>query len=189
MSSESSAESDEPGLLSRLPHPDLLTFLSLAQKSHSNILEYSPRYDDDDRRKGGNAAVQVVYLANKSSNTSGLPSFAFKRHDLVQGLTHEARLKKIICELIIYESAIIRNHPNFARLEGISWSVTSASTESPNTPSITPVLGFRPSNRGNLADHFMNCNKEAFSLTQKLELCCDIGHALETLHSLSKLAF
>ena len=187
-SSEFSTRNDEPGLLGRLPHPDLLTFFSLAQNCQSNLLEYSPRYDDEDRRRGGNAAVQVVYLSKLSSNASRLPSFAFKRHDLVRGLSHKARIKKIISELLIYESAIIRRHPNIAKLQGISWSVTSASTETLDAPSITPVLGFEPSDCGNLVTYFEHCGQD-LSLTRRLKICCDIGHGLETLYSLSTSAF
>ena len=187
--SQSSTRSDEPVLLGRLPHPDLLTFFSLAQNCQSNLLEYSPRYDDEDRRRGGNAAVQVVHLSKLSSNASRLPSFAFKRHDLVRGLSHRARIKKIISELMIYESAVIRRHPNIAKLEGISWSVTSASTETSNAPSITPVLGFEPSDCGNLVDYFELCDPKDLSLTRRLQICCDIGHGLETLHSLSTSVF
>lgn len=180
-SSESSTWSDEPVPLNRLPHPDLLTFFGLAHKSESNFLEYSPRFDDSDRRKGGNAAVQVVHLKNA-------PSFAFKRHELVQGLSAKSRLRKIIFELIIYESADLRWHGNLAKLRGICWFSTSTSTESPNAPLITPVLGFEPAQRGNLADHFMTCNEKDLGLNEKLRICLDIGHALCNLHSISMYA-
>lgn len=185
MSVDYTAGSEELGILGKLPHPDLLTFLSLAQNGPDRLLEYSPRYDDKDRRRGGNAIVQVVHLSNDESTASRLPSFAFKRHDGVESLTYRQQLKKIICELIIYDCLTIRSHSNFAKLEGISWSATDASAQSASNGLIVPVLGFQPSEYGNLAD-FMSSNVETLSFIVKLEICCDVGHALETLHSLSK---
>jgi hypothetical protein len=181
MAARSSSESNEPGILGRLPHSDLLTFLCLAQKFHTNLLEYSPRYNDHDARVGGNAIVQIVHLSTDVDAVESLPSFAFKRHDLVGGLGPEDRLKKIICELIIYENPTIACHPNIADLRGISWSVDATRPGSLSRPTVSPVLGFHPS-KGNLADVLAITN---INLVKKLEICRDIGHALETLHSLS----
>lgn len=181
MAARSSSESNEPGILSRLPHSDLLTFLCLAQKFHTNLLEYTPRYNDHDARVGGNAIVQIVHLSTDVDAVESLPSFAFKRHDLVGGLGPEDRLKKIICELIIYENPTIACHPNIADLRGISWSVDATRPGSLSRPTVSPVLGFHPS-KGNLADVLAIAN---IRLMKKLEICRDIGHALETLHSLS----
>lgn len=185
------SEENEPGILGRLPHSDLLTFLSLAQKCDTNLLEYTPRFDDRDAREGGNALVQMVYLSSDSDDVAErLPTFAFKRHDLARrgdllvrqpDLDPEARLKKVMGELIIYENPTILCHPNIANIRGISWSITAIPSNSLSLPIVNPVLGFQPA-RGNLADVFAHDN---FNLIQKLEICRDIGHALETVHSLS----
>ena len=178
---------EESGMLGRLPreHADLLTFLSLAQDCYANLLEYIPRYDDRNTRGGGNSAVQMVYLSSGGDANDRPPSFAFKRLDLSNRFDPEAQLKKIICELIIYENPTVSFHPNIGKLRGISWATTIDPAVNASVPTVTPVLGFEPS-KGNLAEIFAI---KSFSFLQKLELCRDIGQALEALHSLSKVIF
>lgn len=180
VSDEDTDDSIHHGIFPNLSHCDILCFLSVAQHLGSKFLEYTPRYDEGVARSGGNALVELIYMDRNRPTLQ----FAFKRIGDTAGLDKRTKYRKLICELAVYEHALLRSHPNITNLTGITWSSVLGASKS---PLIWPVLGFQLSQRGNLGTFLSGEDNHASSLGHRLGFCLDIGNGLQALHALSKL--
>lgn len=162
-------------VFSRLPHSDLITFLAIVQAMNNcHILDFTPSFEKNTLIRGANTLLH----ATKFSEKKGI---IFKRIDPMAILTEKEAFKILISELVVHEHAVVRTHPNIQRIYAIAWDVH------PATSRILPVFGFEESQLGDLQDFFRS-HKGTLSFMQRLQLCLDIGSALETLHSLSMSA-
>lgn len=160
-------------VFSRLPHYDLLMFLAILQKINSaHFLDLMPRFGNDVHFRGANTLLHSKTL----SNAEGV---VFKRIDPQARLTEKEAFKALITELVTHEHAIIRIHPNIHRIYGITWDVH------PETRQALPVFAFEKSQLGDL-ENFLAEKDNTGSFMQKLQLCLDIGLAIDNLHSISK---
>lgn len=166
---------NKKSVFSRLPHYDLLMFMAILQKINStHFLEYTPNFNvpDHTQLRGANTLLHPITF----SNTEGI---IFKRVDPQAHLTEKDAFKFLITELVTHEHAVIRVHPNIHRLYGVTWEVH------PETLQVLPVFAFEKSPLGDL-EAFFTQGANNISLMQKLQMCLDIGLAIENLHSISK---
>ena len=163
-------------VFSRLPHYDLLMFLAILQKINSaHFLAFTPCFNNDTQLRGANTLLH----AQTFPDAQGI---IFKRVDPQARLTEEDAFKALITELVVHEHAVIRIHPNILRLYGITWEVY------PETLQVLPVFAFEKSQFGDL-EAFLTQEANNVSYMQKLQLCLDIGLAIDNLHSISKSSY
>ena len=113
-------------------------FLAILQKINSaHFLGLTPCFNNDTQLRGANTLLH----AESFSDAEGI---VFKRVDLQARLTEKDAFKALITELITYEHAVVRIHPNIHRLYGITWEVH------PKTLQVLPVFAFEKSQFGDL---------------------------------------
>lgn len=161
-------------VFSRQPHYDLLAFLGLVQKLNSvHLLEFTPLFDGPAQARGASSELHSTSF----SKNSGI---VFKRIDPRSCLTVPDAFKALISELMVYEHAVVRTHPNIQRIYGVTWDVHRESSQA------LPVLAFEQSKFGDLECFLTNSSRKV-SFMQRLQFCLDIGSAIENLHSISEL--
>ncbi|KAL9132959.1 MAG: hypothetical protein Q9175_005864 [Cornicularia normoerica] len=159
-------------VFSRMPHYDLLMFLAILQKINSaHFLVFMPCFNNDTQLRGANTLLH----AKTFSNAQGI---VFKRIDPQARLTEKDAFKALITELVTHEHAVIRIHPNIHRLYGITWEVH------PGNLQVLPVFAFENSQFGDL-EVFLTQEANNVSYMQKLQMCLDIGLAIDSLHSIN----
>jgi hypothetical protein len=162
---------DKKSVFSRLPHYDILTFLSVAQRLKSvHFLDLVVSFRRHDGRHGSQSVLHSVDVASKEP-------LIFKRMD--DSLDNVNGYKAVISELVVYEHVAVRTHPNIQRIYGLVWDTH------PKTGRVLPAFVFRKSKYGDLQDFFANEGKN-IGFRQRLQLCFDVGSAYEMLHSLSR---
>lgn len=176
-----------------LAHPDLITFLAVAQKYD---VEFVPVVWEEGRGllgKGGTAFINqsMLYthfpvdpsteydpLKNTASKETG---FAFKRtsqYPHQNGVNEGLGLYEILTiELMILRQQAVCDHPNIVNLEGICWEVTKANE-------VYPVLLFEKGNWGDLGSFAHGLQGGYCTFNAKLGFCIDIAKGLQVLHGL-----
>lgn len=169
-------QSPSYGVFPKLSRCDLLSFLMVAQTLNSTFLEYTPRYEvSNNGRGGGNALVQMIYLDKHCEELQ----FAFKRSRPNAIWGQKERLRKAICELAVYDNVIVKKHPNIVDLTGITWSIdVETNSNRAGSRIVLPLLGFSPSELGNLAE-YLTAHREV-SFAQRLRFCLHVRRAIET---------
>jgi len=162
---------NQKSVFSRLPHYDLVTFLSIAQRlGYVHFLDLSVKFNPGDVRRGSRTLINTIQVSEDEA-------FIFKRMD---GSMNEVdAFKAAISELVVYEHIAVRTHPKIQRLYGLVWDVH------PKTGRVLPAFVFRKSLHGDL-EEFLTQDGRSLSFRDKIKLCLDIGSAYEMLHSLSK---
>lgn len=99
-----------------------------------------------------------------------------KQVDKIVELDAEAygRLKAVVLETEVLLHPPLRSHPNIPDIIGYSWH--------DDAPGYAPLLVMELATFGTLAKLF---DKEIVSETERMELCLDVAHGLEALHSCS----
>ncbi|KAF2133872.1 hypothetical protein P153DRAFT_306501 [Dothidotthia symphoricarpi CBS 119687] len=149
---------------------DILGFLNFIHKLGVDIV---PITWQSARQPIGWGATSQINEAHISITTS----FAFKCASDAQkqrGLSKV--LEALMNEIGVLAQPSIRNHPNVVDLQGICWDVESEHE-------IWPVLILGKSEFGNLHDFVSLPNGRALSTEQRLELCVDIGTAIQDMHN------
>ncbi len=166
------------GLMAALPHLDLLTFLTIAQKLDVDLLPITWHSAQGKIGSGGTGHV------NQSLLNAQL-SFAFKRFKVENGARRDESevFKRLIAEILVLQCQTIRDHPNIIDFYGVSWDVEVDA--SGGLLRVLPVLVFEKSELGSLAT-FLSSSKRSLSMETRLRLCRDVGNALATMHSCSK---
>lgn len=160
-------------VFSRLPHYDFLTFLAMAQKMPGlHLLSLHPRFEHVDVRRGASGAVHALPISPQQG-------IVYKRFHITQDFPEKTAYKALICELLVLEHPVLKNHPNIQQLVGVTWDVQMFQG---SLIRVMPVLVFKQADHGTLSD-FMN---SSVSFTQRLRLCRDIGRALEPMHEFSR---
>lgn len=97
-----------------------------------------------------------------------------KQVDKIVELDAEAygRLKAVVLETEVLLHPPLRSHPNIPDIIGYSWH--------DDAPGYAPLLVMELATFGTLAKLF---DKEIVSETERMELCLDVAHGLEALHS------
>ena len=114
--------------------------------------------------EGGQAEISQA-VANVET------SFAFKRFKQ----TDYDPFREIVQEMVVLSHSAIQNHEHIVSLEGICWDI-------PHDNKVWPVLVFEKSQLGDLYK-FANTKKfNVQSMTDKLNLCVDVGIAIRDMH-------
>ena len=178
-----------------LAHPDLISFLAVAQKYDVECVPIVWEEGLGLLGKGGTADINQSMLYTRPptddlteydplKNTgSKETSFAFKRTSQYQsegGVTEGSGLYEILTmELLVLSQQAIRDHPNIVNLEGICWEVTT-------TNQVYPVLLFEKGIWGDLG-YFAGSLQGGYStFNAKLGYCVDMAKGLQVIHGLSK---
>ena len=178
-----------------LAHPDLITFLAVAQKYNVEFVPIVWQEGLGLLGEGGTANVNQLMLHthlalddsteyDSLKNTeSKETSFAFKRTSEYRpegGVAEGPSLYKVlIMEVVILRQQVIRDHPNIVDLEGICWEIT-------DTNRIYPVLLFEKANWGDLGSFSSGLRGGYCTFNAKLGYCVDIAKALQAMHGLSR---
>lgn len=112
-------------------------------------------------------------------------SFAFKTFRRTCDPSQEAEVYRTLAtELLVLQHPSIRRHPNFVKLYGISFDVAFSQDTNP-VPRVWPVFVLEKSSHGDLDSFITNHN---LNLHQVLDLCVQIGTALEIMHASGRTA-
>ncbi|KAI1109423.1 kinase-like domain-containing protein [Nemania sp. NC0429] len=123
---------------------------------------------------------------------TGKLSLAFKCVSEVDKLQtpEDVIISRLINEMSLLRHAQIHGHPNLLPLLGICWHVSTTDYRQwrhDNMPSskVWPVLVFQKSQLGNLKEFAESAQGRQLSTRERLELCIEIGDAIQHLHSIS----
>lgn len=155
----------------RVVQADLITFLSVVQKSNIYFLPISWQPALGILGEGGTGAISQSAL-------SLAMTLAFKRFHSSGDL--EDPFLPLITEVSILSQAPIQEHPNIINLEGVCWEVK------PGTEEVLPVLVFEKATWD--LHQFMKV-EEGMKMTiyDKLKVCTDIGAAIMALHTYGRV--
>lgn len=181
--------------VTRLAHPDLITFLAAAQRYNVELVPVVWEAGRGLLGKGGTADINQLMLhehynyddsadPDPQKNTpSKETSFAFKRTSqylMESGATEGLSLYEILTmELIVMKQQAISDHANIVNLEGICWEVT-------HTNHIYPVLLFEKASWGDLGSFACGLRGGNCTFNAKLGFGIDIAKALQVMHGLSE---
>jgi hypothetical protein len=154
--------------------PDKFNFLSFLAIAQALQIEFLPIVKDLGQEAIGIGGTSTIHESLVNVDTS----FAFKVHHK-RGMTEDQVFRNLINEVIVSSQVFIRSHASIAQLRGISWDV-SADDDKP-----WPVLVFQKSHFGDL-HHFAMHGGRDMTVVERLDLCLDIGRAIEDMHCNSK---
>jgi hypothetical protein len=149
-------------------------FLGIAQQLgvHFLPLTWLPALNTVGR--GATAEIRESYVNDQLE-------FAFKRLDLdALKPGQKCSLQPLMAELAILGQPSVRGHPNILTLEGISWDVRKGA-------GAWPVLVFRKSRCGDLANLMRRGAGKSLTQLERLDLCADIAEAIIVMHSNGEL--
>jgi serine/threonine protein kinase len=148
---------------------DLIAFLATAQASNIDFLPitWNPTLEGLGAGRTGNVHEAYVNLR---------ASLAFKRvaRSWLRNSSESDVFKALLSEVHVLGQPSIRQYPNIITLEGVCWDFV------PETAKAWPVLVFEKTELGNLEKFAKSGN--AFSWSQRIDLCADIGSALDLMH-------
>ena len=163
-------------VISKLPHYDLLTFLAICQNIPSlRMATFMPKFDDSEVRHGQSGQVYGFF---RRKHQTGI---AFKRFR-TSGTETKAAFQALISEVMVLEHPVFKKHPNLPQLGGITWDVN---VQNKDLIGVMPVLIFERSKYGSLRDYLSSRGSPQPTASQRLQLCADIGRAIEALHAFS----
>ncbi|KAI1127756.1 hypothetical protein F5Y10DRAFT_242046 [Nemania abortiva] len=149
---------------------NLLSFLATAQ---ALIIELLPVTWEAARPHIGDGGTAVLNMSALSLQNS----LAFKRiHESTRRRQSEAKIFKILTnEIVVLGSHFVRQHPNIAQLEGISFEV-SRDDDKP-----WPVLVFEKAQYGDLNHFAQSPIGRQTDINMRLKLCLDIATAVHDM--------
>ena len=180
-SSRSSVLLRSPNALIDRYHHDFVSFLAIAQQLNLDFMPIPWQAALGALGQGGTSLVQ------QSNNIKATLSFAFKRTkppvDEVYGESvnghHKSRYGALISELLVLGHPAIRNHPNFAQVEGIAWDFEGHR--------VWPVIVSQKAQCGNLYDFSTSEDAKSVPFANKISTCLDVASAVATMHLNSQL--
>ncbi|KAM5347259.1 hypothetical protein ACJ41O_010264 [Fusarium nematophilum] len=173
----SGASADNERCLPERYHPNFVSCFCLAHQLGVDFVNITWQPAKGPLGPGTSSIVNEAHMMTKQLN------FAFKRTAPRRGLQPQGvpsgaaknRFRALTSELLALRNTAIRDHPNVARLEGIAWEF--------HDHHVWPVLVFPRADRGTL-DEFVNSNEgKGAPFEAKLQICFDIGLALDALHN------
>ncbi|KAI1109889.1 kinase-like domain-containing protein [Nemania sp. NC0429] len=166
---------------------NLVTFLAVLQ--YLEVPTLSITWDSEKKPIGGGRTGRIAESSLKAD--SGL---AFKRigdEEKARDAGNEIFLP-LIKEIAILRHRHIDGHPNINELQGISWDITPKSHTADETAGLTrredafniwPVLVFQKSEYGDLHQFATSPEGRKLSISDRLQLCVDVGNVLATMQS------
>lgn len=152
-------------------HYDLISFLALMQHCELDLLPIKWQPALESLGFGGTAEVNQALIHAHMS-------YAFKRIR-VSGRGTADEIRKWATEVLILCHPKLRSHPKIARLEACCLEILKDDR-------LSPVLVFEKAQLGDL-EHFIALDtSRSIQFEEWVNLCLDIGSALETMHSCSQ---
>lgn len=167
---------------------DFITVLGVAQALGVGFLPISWRPLEGDIGFGGTGQIS-------QSNVNVQTSLAFKRiSSRHKGEDSEKKaFREFITEMNILHQRPIRSHPGIVELQGVCWELSSnKKSESLHQQTdhlsvldskVWPVLVFEKSELGDLYHFLTHASGRALGITERYEICIQIGSTLAFMHS------
>lgn len=172
-----------------------MSFITIAQYHKVDLWPLSWDSNLDGLGKGETGDVKQFMVDLKSQ-------FAFKRfsahremreHDTLLehgesfvSQNNDKLFAAMICELVILSQPEIRRHAHIIDIKGIAFDVED---DNPNSPKVWPVLVTEKAQHGSLVRYMKSVGPGGVDLLSRLRLCAQIGSAIFTMHSGSKLCY
>ena len=153
---------------------NLITFLAMMQNCQVSLLALKWQPGLGSLGTGGTARVNQAAIHAQMS-------YAFKRVR-TSGAAITEDVGKWVNELFILSQPAIRDHTNIIRLEGCCLEIL-------DDGKLCPVLVFEKAPLGDL-EHFISSGAaESMSFEDLVNICLEIGSALEMVHNCGRLFF
>ncbi|KAK6527508.1 hypothetical protein TWF694_004491 [Orbilia ellipsospora] len=154
---------------------DLLDFLAIVQHRRIDLLPFQWEVGES---LGHGGTANIFGGGNIETSQGHNLSFAFKRFQR-EGAGHEKDPNKVyqalLSEVYVLGHPVVRQHPNVNPLQGVCWDVVYGEP--------WPVLVFRKTEYGDLRQFMKTAEGRGLSFTDKINLCWDIGNAIELMHA------
>ncbi|KAJ6258543.1 hypothetical protein Dda_6587 [Drechslerella dactyloides] len=154
---------------------DLLDFLAVVQHRRIDLLPFQWEVGES-LGQGGTANISSGGSVETSQGHN--LSFAFKRFQR-EGAGYKKDASKVyqalLSEVYILGHPVVRQHPNVNALQGVCWDVVYGEP--------WPVLVFKKTEYGDLKRFMKTPEGRGLSFTDKINLCWDIGNAIELMHA------
>ncbi|KAK6337820.1 hypothetical protein TWF696_001299 [Orbilia brochopaga] len=154
---------------------DLLDFLAVVQHRRIDLLPFQWEVGES---LGQGGTANIFSGGNIETSQGHNLSFAFKRFQR-EGAGYKRDANKVyqalLSEVYVLGHPVVRQHPNVNALQGVCWDVVY------DEP--WPVLVFKKTEYGDLKQFMKTSEGRGLSFTDKINLCWDIGNALELMHA------
>ena len=152
-------------------HHDPITFMSVVQWSHADILTMTWHPELESLGEGDSGEIRQAVIDLQTN-------FAFKRLKRRNDLASSYRA--VMSEILVLQSPSIRSHPNVAKLIGVCWETDAGSGD------IWPVLISEKADCGDLREFMGTESGRMMSIQARVQLCIDVARGILELHDASR---